>query len=677
MRFKKAGATAQGKEFDLVVRALDTEDPYSSFEPDLNHAAGRGFQINLGVTAKSDKQKSLTEFEISFEDQQGKPVDLDATFYLLDLDHDHKDTLREEACYDLDTIDLESSKIPGFNTNTMELEAEAILPGFSSSQLTTMYNKDQNCDGTLQTTHGSVTIESNQVGFQCDLPVDVALQDFKPIKCVDDCFSEAKCMKRKKFFGPVDADGNTCIPSAPGCDFERGIDPLTRVVKTHYEGRSSFRISLGIACLKDEGETCSRNFVFQADYRKCKCEETETTSFEINESMLEVNNLGGVGPDTNATQELRYKHAGRTRQGQWFDLVAVVADDHVYHSTELSKDYNGVSGELGIINVGSIVTSENNGIQMTDITFTVEDSFTGDEIILDNYAMSFLDFDVNRARNLNERLCINLDAIDESLSVFPPTTSDVTAEQSQVGCNGETSQSGSVTLESTGVGFLCDNPTSLDDLSDVDCGQCDIFTEAQCAKPKIDQFFPIQRDQRTLKIALVSTSKFTISLGVHCLKGEGEGCNRNFLFTASHDRCKAPPMTTAATTTTMAPTTMAPTTMAPTTMAPTTMAPTTMAPTTMAPTTAPPTTTADPTTLFTLVSDTGKQCKDTQSLGYLEEDSATQPTLNDCLSSCLSTDSCTAVIYYTRSDWCSLFESMCEEFTKAAKNSLTYVLKSV
>jgi hypothetical protein len=317
VRFKRA-ASSNGKYVDVVIKATNTQDKYHSFTPkEHNIITARGFQINLGVTAKQGKPVTTTEFEFSFEDQQGYPVEMDAVdIYLTDLDRDAKVTLREQGCYNLDELDLKSSSIPGFDTNTLKLKPEPVHPGFSGTQLRTTYNKDKNCDGSSQTNLGSVTVEANQVGFECDNSLDTPMKDFKPIKCTDPgCFTDKACQKKRKYFGLIDKDGKTCTKGAAGCTFQAGIRPLTRLVKTRYISRSSFRISLGIECLKPAGQTCTRNFAFRPDYqnkKNCPCRETEQKGFHLHKNLLTVNNLGGLGPQKDLAKELRYKYAGMT-----------------------------------------------------------------------------------------------------------------------------------------------------------------------------------------------------------------------------------------------------------------------------------------------------------------------------------------------------------------------------
>jgi len=257
--------------------------------------------------------------------------------------------------------------------------------------------------------------------------------------------------------------------------------------------------------------------------------------WEFNLTNLVVNNLGGLGPDTNATSEIRYKNAGITQDGTEFDLVVVVAAGSTYASQFNFR--NGLSGQLGQINIDVEVTTANNGLEMTDFTFIVQDSATGVEMKLDDWEMGFLDLDVNKAENLHERLCINNDEFDLT-SAFPINT-DIKITNAATDCAGQASQSGSVTLESQGVGFLCDNPTSLSDLADVTCADCSQFSAAQCAKQSIAKFFPIKRSGRVGSIGLVERNDFTVSFGINCEKPLGESCNRNFLFSGFINGCEA------------------------------------------------------------------------------------------------------------------------------------------
>ena len=194
------------------------------------------------------RDHSIVQVWVSFEDQQGGAVAVGAVdLYVLDLDRNEKLNVREEVCYDLDELDLTGSAIPGFDSNSVQLKSEPVQPGYIGTQLKTTYHEDHKCNGDLATTLGSVTVESNQVGYKCDFTANLALADFKPVKCTDPgCFTDTQCVPEKKlqYFGLVDKDTRTCTVGSTGCEFETGINPLLRVVKTRYLGRSSLHFNL-------------------------------------------------------------------------------------------------------------------------------------------------------------------------------------------------------------------------------------------------------------------------------------------------------------------------------------------------------------------------------------------------------------------------------------------------
>merc|ERR1712032_1116025 len=96
-----------------------------------------------------------------------------------------------------------------------------------------------------------------------------------------------------------------------------GIHPIDRLIATRYLKKSSIRVSLGIECLKPGGKTCTRNFVFRADYqnikKKCPCLEQKRKEFKIDASTLAVNNLGGLGPDNKKEKETATRMLGKIR----------------------------------------------------------------------------------------------------------------------------------------------------------------------------------------------------------------------------------------------------------------------------------------------------------------------------------------------------------------------------
>merc|ERR1712032_669768 len=359
-----------------------------------------------------------TEFEICFEDQKGKRIELDAVdLYLLDLDRDAKTTLRERACYDLDIIDLHGSSIAGFDMVSKKPTATAFLPGFTGTQLRAVYNRDKNCDGTSSTKLGSVSVDANQVGFLCDNSLNLGIKDFKPVKCTDPgCFTAKQCTPTKKgqFFGLVDKDGKTCKAGAAGCTFSPGIDPATRLIATRYLQRSSMRVSLGIECQKPKGQTCTRNFVLRADYqhiKTCQCKEElgDVKKFLFNTGNLVTNNIGGLGPTTGA-QEMRFKKAATDSEGTEVDLIFKALETQDKYFSFSPKEHNIPAGKGFQVNIG-VAPTDSKKVFDTEFEICFEDQ-KGKRIELDAVDLYLLDLDRDAKTTLRERACYDLDIID-------------------------------------------------------------------------------------------------------------------------------------------------------------------------------------------------------------------------------------------------------------------------
>jgi hypothetical protein len=283
--------------------------------------------------------------------------------------------------------------------------------------------------------------------------------------------------------------------------------------------------------------------VFRANYQnvkagtKCPCLEKKRQEFKIDASTLAVNNLGGLGPDKTKEKEIRYKNIGQNKDGRFFDLVVTVAPGQKYVSifADIRNGLSAAGSSLGNINIDVDVTNTNNGLETTQFVFTIQDSLTGDEMVLDQYEFQFFDFDVNKRESLHELVCMDLDQFDAKSSTLPSNAQVKLTQSDTKNCAGKASSTGSVALEGHGVGFLCDNPMKSSDLSDVPCSSC--FTAEQCKKATINKFFPVKRSLRVAKYAFKQRSSFTITLGVNCKKKVGENCNRNFIFAGFSDVC--------------------------------------------------------------------------------------------------------------------------------------------
>jgi hypothetical protein len=389
------------------------------------------------------------------------------------------------------------------------------LPALSN-QIKVIRDITKNCDGTPSagTTNsaGSFTLVSQGVGFLCDNPTFP--DDLEDVTC-DQCFNKQQCAKAKisQFFP---------------------IKRSQRTTTTHHATRSNFKLSFGIDCLKSVGENCNRNFLFSGALNNvCVCEETADTPFILNAPT--VNNLGGQGPGT-GKEEIRYTNAGVNSDGRAFDLVIKVAEGADYKSI-FAKERNGVRGKLGNINLDVEVDQANQGVKLTKFVLTIEDTVTGVQVELDEFDFSWYDFDVNKAETLHEVVCMDHDQFDPSKSVLPIISNDIKVLRDvSKKCDGTSSTTGSITVQSHGVGFLCDNPTDSTDLADVPCEAC--FNKQQCAKEKNSKFFPVKRNRRYSKTHFVKSSKFEFYMGIDCKKSKGENCNRNFLFGGHYKACK-------------------------------------------------------------------------------------------------------------------------------------------
>lgn len=283
MRFSKCAVTPSGTEIDLVVRVLDTQDEYTPDDSTLNTGEGdHGFQIHFGVKADPAHLIYDVEFEFSFEDQKGNPVELDlASFKLFDIDHDRKKKIRERVCYNVDDLDRYQTMIPGFDLQTLTTyEAESKL-GFFGPKLLTSYDPTKNCDGSNVTTLGSVRIQSNQVGFGCDFKKSLTFEEFEPVMCESEQCQNIdkplKCSAVGHYFGWINQNNETCdhqTDADNGCTTQVGIHPKDRYIKPTFTGKSSFRVTMGLLCNKAAGKKCTRNFEFRGQYQaskgKCK-----------------------------------------------------------------------------------------------------------------------------------------------------------------------------------------------------------------------------------------------------------------------------------------------------------------------------------------------------------------------------------------------------------------------
>jgi len=219
------------KKFDLVVKVADGQNYRSQFSADRNGVYGQlgNINIDVGVTAQNNGVDQ-TEFVFSLEDSATQdPVSLDDwQVMVFDMDINKRQELHELLCFGLDEINLGLSALP------------------AADQVKMIVSDNKDCAGNPSSA-GSMTLESQQIGFLCDNPQSST--DLAEVNCRE-CFNEAQCAKDSitQFFP---------------------IKPATRTATIFIKSRGEFSITFGIKCNKAVGETCNRNFLFSGFYEEC------------------------------------------------------------------------------------------------------------------------------------------------------------------------------------------------------------------------------------------------------------------------------------------------------------------------------------------------------------------------------------------------------------------------
>lgn len=79
----------------------------------------------------------------------------------------------------------------------------------------------------------------------------------------------------------------------------------------------------------------------------CGCRRSEAAKLDFAASTIDHSNIGGLGPDTAAPQELRISGGGRTASGVPFDLVVTTTGAYTAHNPSAT----GISGGFAKINI--------------------------------------------------------------------------------------------------------------------------------------------------------------------------------------------------------------------------------------------------------------------------------------------------------------------------------------
>jgi len=289
-------------------------------------------------------------------------------------------------------------------------------------------------------------------------------------------------------------------------------------------------------------------------------------------------------------KQIRYGQVGLSDDGQrYIDMIVKVTRGNYVAKPTAVKERNGANGLVGQINMGVTLTSSS-PTQGTSTKVELEFAFvrSGTDIpeVLDIFSMKFLDIDRDAALTLRESVCVDLDQLDPTgfetvIPGYAPSSGNICAfgtclfaycqADPEIGffssttkdCWDQTSNSGSVGINSVKVGFQCDNPKSAIDASPTKCSDC--FSPTACADggSKTD-FFPadtgicpkcsnvaggrcINPELRSMNLGFRAKSSFKVTMELECLKkynkalsSDKNSCSRNFIFSGKHLRCDYP-----------------------------------------------------------------------------------------------------------------------------------------
>jgi len=232
------------------------------------------------------------------------------------------------------------------------------------------------------------------------------------------------------------------------------------------------------------------------------------------QSTLSVNNLGGVGPDTDKPEEFRLHDVG-SHGNRVLDLVITVAPGSDYNPNLRVRNNNGMNcgnlnqgnhntghdvcregGNSAQINLGSGIRGPRLGEEVTlDFSFVYHD--TEAPAIIPGFYISFLDIDENRKKRVREKILVK--DFDKAL----------VEEGAQIKIGEE---DGWTSYMSMVKGFGCDNPVDPQNLGLV-CG--------------------VDQRNRAVTVTYSERSTFQVRFQTLCSKGcqeKGKSDGRNFLF---------------------------------------------------------------------------------------------------------------------------------------------------
>jgi hypothetical protein len=176
---------------------------------------------------------------------------------------------------------------------------------------------------------------------------------------------------------------------------------LTEVAAAHTvsldypEGLTEFTLNYAVTKAADKElrpDYMGRNFLFAGASSLYYCNK-EPVSLTFDQSTVEYSNLGGVGPDYNSPEGVKYSGVA-SYNGRPIDLtINAVGDYHAFKATQ-----NGKNGKYALINM----------MRNTEATFdfSLTDQASGTPVAIDALYFSVLDLDEGKRMKLREGVSV-------------------------------------------------------------------------------------------------------------------------------------------------------------------------------------------------------------------------------------------------------------------------------
>lgn len=224
---------------------------------------------------------------------------------------------------------------------------------------------------------------------------------------------------------------------------------------------------------------------------------------DFSESDVTQNNLGGMGPNFDDREELRYSGIGRYN-GRSLDLVVTTTGPGYQPADSTNNGRSSPHSKFGQINAGAGIPKGKNG--KVDLRFTIEFGSTREAVRLPGFYMTFLDIDQNGGDGKNSKLRELFTFQGYSKAIYDKRNEDIHVEDT-----------GSVlTVKSTKLGHGCDNPDDPNNLRTIKC------------KRHSGQWNVVDQMKRSIMLLFENVASFDMTFETICNKCVNDG--RNMVF---------------------------------------------------------------------------------------------------------------------------------------------------